>query len=102
MELARCIWPHVQLLQGGSLSCYASQFCTCINCARVRIIMNEYSFPLQVESLLSPLQFSIMKVPVKGRSGNTLAGRHVKVLLKWKTKSLLLGYMNCIDILEKH
>lgn len=64
--------------------------------------MNEYSFPLQVESLLSPLQFSIMKVPVKGRSGNTLAGRHVKVLLKWKTKSLLLGYMNCIDILEKH
>ncbi|CAO2813761.1 unnamed protein product [Amaranthus hypochondriacus] len=33
-----------------------------------------YSCSKEVESLLSPLQFSIMKVPVKGRSGNTLAG----------------------------
>lgn len=29
---------------------------------------------LQVESLLSPLQFSIMKVPVKSGSGNSSEG----------------------------
>lgn len=39
------------------------------------LLWMRFFMSLQVESLLATLQFSIMKVPVKGGSGNSSEGR---------------------------